>query len=260
MRIVCPDLEGVLIPEVWINVAERTAIPRAATDDARHPRLRRVDEAPARHPRSARPRPAQDPGGDRRYGSVPGAGEFLDQLRERYQVLILSDTFYEFAAPFMRKLGWPTLVLSLARGRTERPHRGLSTAPEKSQARGGARAARPNFHTVAAGDSYNDTTHARGGRRGDLVPCAENVIRDFPQFPQVETYAALSAEISQLLPESDKVTGRGLSAHNRTMCAGQNFTPVAKGAIGRSSAPDGRIWHAEIPESLGGTWLAHPAS
>src|SRR4051794_7652372 len=109
MRIVCLDLEGVLIPEVWINVAERTAIPelRLTTRDIpdydvlMKRRLGILDQHGLGLPQIQEVIEGMD--------TMPGAREFLDQLRERYQVLILSDTFYEFAQPFMRKLGWPTL-------------------------------------------------------------------------------------------------------------------------------------------------------
>ena len=196
MRIVCLDLEGVLIPEVWISVAERTAIPelRLTTRDIpdydvlMKRRLGILDQHGLGLPKIQEVIDGMQP--------MPGAREFLDQLRERYQVVILSDTFYEFAAPFMRKLGWPTLFchsLEVEAGGRIANYR----LRQKDPKRHAVRALRGlNFRTVAAGDSYNDTTMLAEADAGILFRAPENVVREFPQFPLVETYAALEAEIS----------------------------------------------------------------
>jgi phosphoserine/homoserine phosphotransferase len=196
MRIVCLDLEGVLIPEVWINVAERTGIAdlRLTTRDMpdydalMKRRLGILDK------HGLGLTQIQDVIGGME--CMPGAKACLDALRERYQVIILSDTFYEFAAPFMRKLGQPTLFchsleveasgrISNYRLRQRDPKR------EAVKALHGL-----NFKVVAAGDSYNDTSMLSEADAGILFRAPENVVRDFPQFPRVETYDALSAEIS----------------------------------------------------------------
>lgn len=196
MRIVCLDLEGVLIPEVWISVAERTAIPdlRLTTRDIpdydvlMKRRLGILDQHGLGLPKIQQVIEGMEP--------MPGAREFLDRLRERYQVLILSDTFYEFAAPFMRKLGWPTLFchsLEVEGGGRIADYRLRQKDPKRQAVRAlhGL-----NFKIVAAGDSYNDTTMLAEADAGILFRAPENVIREFPQFPQVQSYDALDAEIS----------------------------------------------------------------
>ena len=193
MEIACLDLEGVLIPEIWIAFAEVTGIPelRATTRDipdydqlmrqrldllARHQLgLREIQEVIAT------------------LSPLPGAAEFLDWLRERFQVLILSDTFYEFAQPLMRQLGFPTLLCH----RLEADEAGRVT---------GYRLRQPNpkrqavlalqtlyYRTIAAGDSYNDTTMLAQADAGILFSAPANVIAEFPQFPAVETYDELKA-------------------------------------------------------------------
>ena len=119
MKIACLDLEGVLVPEIWINVAERTGIPelrRTTRDEPDYDVLMKQRIAILAR---ARPRAPRHPARDRAECSpLPGAAEFLDWLRERFPVVILSDTFVEFAAPLMRQLGHPTPLLPQSRGRT----------------------------------------------------------------------------------------------------------------------------------------------
>lgn len=196
MEIICLDLEGVLVPEVWINVAERTGIEalRATTRDIpdydvlMRQRLRILDE----HGLKLADIQAVIGG----MGPMEGAREFIDGLRERYQVIILSDTFYEFAEPMMRQLGWPTLFchrLSVDEtGRIANYH--LRMPDQKRKSVEALRAL--NFTVLAAGDSYNDTTMLKAAHAGILFRPPENVIREFPQFPVVREYAELDAELS----------------------------------------------------------------
>lgn len=197
MRIVCLDLEGVLIPEVWINVAERTGIPelrRTTRDEPNYDvlmkqRLAILGQHGLGLAQIQQVIEGMDP--------LPGARAFLDALRERYQVVILSDTFYEFAQPFMRKLGWPTLFchwLSVdAQGRIADYH-----LRQKDPKRHAVRALRDlNFHVVAAGDSYNDTSMLGEAHAGILFRAPENVVREFPAFRHVpERYDELASEIA----------------------------------------------------------------
>ena len=202
MRIVCLDLEGVLIPEVWISVAERTGIPelRLTTRDVpdydvlMKQRLALLDRHGLGLPKIQEVIEGMEP--------LPGARAFLDRLRERYQVVILSDTFYEFAAPFMRKLGWPTLFChSLAVEADGRVSDYLLR--QRDPKRQAVRALHGlNFRIVAAGDSYNDTTMLAEADAGILFRAPENVVRDFPEFPCVDTYEALDAEISAAFDRS----------------------------------------------------------
>lgn len=195
MKIVCLDLEGVLVPEIWIDLAERTGIDalRATTrdipdyDELMQQRLRILDE------HNLGMVALEDVINDVR--PFPGAVEFLDWIRERYQVVILSDTFYEFARPLMRQLGWPTLFC----------HQ-LDTSPEgrivdyRLRMRDHKRAAvaafqQLNFRTVASGDSYNDTGMLAQADTGILFAPPQNVIDDFPQFPVARDYDALKSAI-----------------------------------------------------------------
>jgi phosphoserine/homoserine phosphotransferase len=196
MRIVCLDLEGVLIPEVWINVADRTGIPelRLTTRDVpdydvlMKRRLGILDQHGLGLPKIQEVIAGMD--------CLPGAKACLDALRERYQVIILSDTFYEFAAPFMRKLGWPTLFchsLEVEPGGRIAGYR-LRQQDPKRHAVHALRGL--NFRVVAAGDSYNDTSMLSEAEAGILFRAPENVVRDFPHFARVESYDALCAEIS----------------------------------------------------------------
>lgn len=195
MRIVGLDLEGVLIPEVWINVAERTGIAelRLTTRDISDydvlmkRRLGILDQHGLGLAKIQEVIGGMEP--------LPGAKAFLDALRERYQVIILSDTFYEFAAPFMRKLGQPTLFChSLVVEPSGRIAGYKLRQPDpKRQA---VRALRSlNFQLVTAGDSYNDTSMLAEAHAGILFRAPENVVRDFPQFPRVESFDDLRAQI-----------------------------------------------------------------
>jgi phosphoserine / homoserine phosphotransferase len=196
MRIVCLDLEGVLIPEVWISVAERTGIEelRLTTRDIpdydvlMRRRLDILDRHGLGLPEIQEVIASMD--------ALAGARECLDALRERYQVIILSDTFYEFAHPFMRKLGWPTLFchsLEVEPGGRIAGYRLRQPDPKRKavQALRGI-----NFQVVAAGDSYNDTTMLAEAQAGILFNAPDNVTRDFPNFPHVRSYEALQNAIS----------------------------------------------------------------
>jgi len=189
--IACLDLEGVLVPEIWIDMAERTGIEalRATTRDVpdydvlMKQRLRILED----HGLGIEDL-QQVIGG---MGPLPGAREFLDWLRERLQVVILSDTFYEFAKPLMRQLAWPTLFCHqlevAADGRVAGYH--LRLPDPKRQAVLAFR--QLAFKTVAAGDSYNDTTMLGEADAGILFRPPDNVADEFPQFPVARDYPAL---------------------------------------------------------------------
>lgn len=197
MEIVCLDLEGVLIPEIWVNFAELTGIAalRATTrevpdyDELMRFRLKILDE------HGLGINDIEKVIADLR--PLEGAREFLAGLRERYQVVILSDTFYEFARPLMRQLDWPTLFCH----RLEVNPQGrivdyrLRLADHKRKAVEAFQAL--NFRTVAAGDSYNDTAMLGAADSGILFCPPQNVIDEFPQFPVTRTYQELSAAIAE---------------------------------------------------------------
>jgi phosphoserine / homoserine phosphotransferase len=194
VEIACLDLEGVLVPEIWIAFAERTGIEalRATTRDIpdydvlMKQRLRILDEHNLGLPDIQAVIAEIKP--------LPGAVEFVDWLRERFQVVILSDTFYEFAAPLMRQLGWPALLCH----RLETDERGRVVDYKLRQAnpkRQSVLAFKSLYYRViAAGDSYNDTTMLAEADAGILFHAPANVIAEFPQFPAVHTYDDLKRE------------------------------------------------------------------
>lgn len=191
--IACLDLEGVLVPEIWINVAERTGIAelrRTTRDEPDYDVLMRGRLAILdRHGLGLRDIQAVI-GGMR---PLDGAAEFLAWLRSRTQVIILSDTFSQFAAPLMRQLGWPTLfchALEVDAGGRITGYR-LRIDDGKRRAVEALRAL--NFRVVAAGDSYNDTSMLAAAHAGILFRPPQNVVDDFPQFPVTHDYEALRA-------------------------------------------------------------------
>lgn len=194
MELACLDLEGVLIPEIWIAFAEKTGIEelKATTRDIpdydvlMKQRLRILDEHGYGLPAIQEVIGELDP--------IPGAKEFLDWLRTKYQVVILSDTFYEFAMPLMAKLGHPTLLCH----KLEVNEEGKITnylLRQKDPKRQSVRAFQLlNYRVVAAGDSYNDTTMLKQAEAGILFKSPQNVIDEFPQFPAVHEYEELKKE------------------------------------------------------------------
>lgn len=191
MEIVCLDLEGVLVPEIWIDFAERTGIEalRATTRDIpdydvlMKQRLRLLEQHKLGLPDIQEVIASISP--------MPGAREFVDWLRERFQVVILSDTFYEFSQPLMRQLGFPTLFC----------HRLIADETgkvvdyklrQKDPKRQCVKAFHSlNYRVLAAGDSYNDTTMLSEADLGVLFRAPGNVIAEFPQFASVTEYVDL---------------------------------------------------------------------
>lgn len=194
MEIACLDLEGVLVPEIWIAFAEKTgieALKKTTRDEPDYDVLMnyRLDLL-------------------RQHGlgmneiqeviatlkPLDGAVEFIDWLRERFQVVILSDTFYEFASPLMKQLGYPTLLCH----RLESDANGVVTNYKLRQANPKRQAIVAfkslYYRTIAAGDSYNDTTMLSEADAGILFHAPQNVIDEFPQFPAVHTFDALKKE------------------------------------------------------------------
>lgn len=194
MEIACLDLEGVLVPEIWIAFAEKTGIEslRATTRDIpdydvlMQQRLRILDEHGLKLADIQAVIATLKP--------LDGAIEFVNWLRERFQVVILSDTFYEFSQPLMRQLGFPTLLCH--RLITDETDRVVSyQLRQKDPKRQSVLAFKTLYYRViAAGDSYNDTSMLGEADRGILFHAPENVIREFPQFPAVHTFEDLKKE------------------------------------------------------------------
>jgi phosphoserine/homoserine phosphotransferase len=195
VQIVCLDLEGVLVPEIWIAFSERTGIPelrRTTRDEPDYDKLMRGRLALLREHGLGLPDIQRVIAGMR---PEPGAKDFLDGLRRSYQVVILSDTFYEFAMPLMAQLGMPTLFCH----RLETDAQGFVSAyhlrlPEQKRAAVQAFKAL-RFRVIAAGDSYNDTAMLREAHAGILFRPPQNVVAQFPEFPAVHEYPALRAAI-----------------------------------------------------------------
>ena len=198
MQIVCLDLEGVLVPEIWIEVSRRTAIPelsRTTRDEPDYDQLMRGRIALLERHGLGLP---DIQGVIAQMRPLDGAKAFLDALRLRTQVVILSDTFYQFAAPLMRQLGLPTLFChELVVDESGRVRDYRLRLPD--QKRASVEAFRClNFHTIAAGDSYNDTTMLAAAHAGILFRPPANVVAEFPQFRVTKSYDELSAAIDEV--------------------------------------------------------------
>ena len=195
MQMICLDLEGVLVPEIWIEFSKRVNVPelaRTTRDEPDYDKLMRFRIGLLeQHGLGLADIQAVIAG----MGPMEGAREFLDDLRARYQVLILSDTFYEFAQPLMRQLGWPTLLCH----RLEVDARGFVTRHvlrQADQKRHAVNALRSlNFQVIAAGDSYNDTGMLGAAHAGFFIHPPEAIVASFPQFPVTRSYAELKTAI-----------------------------------------------------------------
>jgi len=190
-RVVCLDLEGVLVPEVWIAFAETAKIPelrRTTRDEPDYDKLMRGRiEILAKHKLSL----PDIQGVIAKMDVLDGAREFMDRLRAQEQVIILSDTFYQFAAPFMQKLGQPTLFCHDLLADESGKVTGYRLRVSDSKRRAVEALKAIGFQTAAAGDSYNDTTMLKAADRGVLFRCPDNVAAEFPQFPRTTTYDEL---------------------------------------------------------------------
>jgi phosphoserine / homoserine phosphotransferase len=195
--VVCLDLEGVLAPEMWVEFASQVGIEELTLTTRDEPdydklmrrRLALLERHGLRLP--------DIQGVIERLGPLPGAREFLGGLRARYQVVILSDTYYEFALPIMRQLDWPTLFCHRldtdAAGRIVGYR--LRMPDQKRAAVAALRGL--NFGTIAAGDSYNDTSMLQEAHSGIFFRPPLAVARQFPQFLVVSDYAGLTAAIDE---------------------------------------------------------------
>lgn len=191
--IACLDLEGVLIPEIWINVAERTgidALRRTTRDEPDYDKLMQyrlgiLDEHGITLPQIQEVIDGMGP--------LPGAAEFLDWLRARAQVIILSDTFYQFAQPLMRQLGHPCLFCHALEVNSEGRITGYALRIDDGKRRAVESLRALNFRVVASGDSYNDTTMLGVADAGILYRPPDNVIEEFPQYPVCRDYEQLRA-------------------------------------------------------------------
>ena len=188
MEIVCLDLEGVLVPEIWIAFAEATGIQefrRTTRDEPDYDKLMhyRIDLLDKHGFRLAQ---IQDVIGSMR--PLIGAQEFLDQLRERTQVLILSDTFDQFSRPLMKKLNWPAIFCNSLETAPDGRVTGYKMRCPQSKLTTVKALQSCGFDTIAAGDSYNDLGMIRASKAGFLFRSTEQIKRDNPDIPAFETY------------------------------------------------------------------------
>ena len=195
MYITCLDLEGVLVPEIWIAFSEASGIPelkRTTRDEPDYDKLMRwrigilkehglglkgIQETIAKI----------DP--------LPGAKEFLDELRSITQVLILSDTFTQFATPLMKKLGWPTIFCNSLEVAPDGEITGFKMRIEKSKLSTVKALQSIGYETIASGDSYNDLDMILASKAGFLFRSTDKIKADYPDLPAYETYDELLAAI-----------------------------------------------------------------
>ena len=199
MNIVCLDLEGVLVPEIWIAFAEATGIPelkRTTRDEPDYDKLmnyrigilkehglglEEIQETIA----------TIDP--------MPGALEFLNQLRELTQVIIISDTFTQFASPLMKKLGWPTIFCNTLEVAPDGEITGFKMRCEQSKLTTVKALQSIGYDTIASGDSHNDLGMITASKAGFLFRSTEQIKADYPELPAFETYDELLAAIKEVL-------------------------------------------------------------
>ena len=195
MQVLCLDMEGVLVPEIWIEFSKRTGIAefsRTTRDESDYDKLMRYRlDLLDRHGLKL-PDIQQVIDG---MGPLTGAREFLDEMRTRYQVIILSDTFYEFADPLMRQLGRPTLFchrLKVDEAGRVRDYQ-LRQPDQKRAAVNALKSL--NYRVMAAGDSYNDTGMLMAADAGFFIHAPAAIAAQFPQFPVTHSYAELKAAV-----------------------------------------------------------------
>jgi phosphoserine/homoserine phosphotransferase len=199
MNIVCLDLEGVLVPEIWIAFAQASGIPelkRTTRDEPDYNKLMAYRLAILKeHGLGLKEIQATietiDP--------MPGAKEFLDKLRGMTQVIILSDTFTQFAAPLMKKLGLPTIFCNTLEVAENGEITGFRMRCEKSKLSTVKALQSVGFETIAAGDSYNDLGMIQASKAGILFRSTEQIKKDHPELPACETYEELLAQIRKAL-------------------------------------------------------------
>ena len=199
MDIVCLDLEGVLVPEIWIAFAEKTGIPefrRTTRDEPDYAKLMRGRlELLERHRLGLREISAVT----ETIEPLPGAREFLDALRERVQVVIISDTFEQFARPIMRRLGWPTLFCNTLEVAPDGRITGYRLRCEKSKLTTVKAMQACGFETIAAGDSFNDLEMIRGSKAGFLFRSTDEIKAENPDLQAFETYDDLAKAIFNVI-------------------------------------------------------------
>lgn len=199
MNIVCLDLEGVLVPEIWIAFSKASGIPelkRTTRDEPDYNKLMRWRLGILKeHGLGLKEIRATI----EKIDPMPGAREFLDELRAVTQVLILSDTFTQFATPLMKKLGWPTIFCNELEVAADGTVTGFRMRAEKSKLVSVKALQSIGFDTIAVGDSYNDLAMIENSKAGFLFRSTEQIKRDYPHLPAFEEYGDLLNSIKGAL-------------------------------------------------------------
>ncbi len=199
MEVVCLDLEGVLVPEIWIAFSEATGIPelrKTTRDEPDYDKLMKyrigiLSEHGLGLKQIQDTIATIDP--------LPGAGEFLDELRSLTQVIIISDTFTQFAGPLMKKLGWPTIFCNTLEVADDGKITGYRMRCEKSKLTTVKALQSMGFDTIASGDSFNDLAMIEASRAGFLFRTTDQIRKDYPQYPAFTEYNDLLDAIKKEL-------------------------------------------------------------
>lgn len=199
MDIVCLDLEGVLVPEIWVAFAQESGIPelkRTTRDEPDYDKLMNWRLAILKE-HGLGLKEIQDT--IAKIDPLPGAREFLDELREMTQVIIISDTFTQFASPLMKKLGWPTIFCNSLNVAEDGTITGFRMRIENSKYSTVKALQSIGYETIASGDSYNDLAMIQASKAGFLFRTTEQIKQDYPKLPAYETYEELLGAIREAL-------------------------------------------------------------
>ena len=199
MNIVCLDLEGVLVPEIWITFSQASGIPelkRTTRDEPDYDKLMKWRLGILRE-HGLGLKDIQDTIAT--IDPMPGTKEFLDTLCSETQAIILSDTFTQFASPLMKKLGWPTIFCNELEVGEDGMITGYRIRVEKSKLTTVKALQSIGFETIAAGDCYNDLGMIQASKAGILFHSTEQIKKDYPELPACETYEELLAQIRRAL-------------------------------------------------------------
>ncbi len=201
MFITCLDLEGVLVPEIWIAFSEATGIPelrRTTRDEPDYDKLMQYRIGILKeHGLGLREIQETIAGID----PMPGAREFLDELRSMTQVLILSDTFEQFATPLMKKLGWPTILCNTLEVGANGEITGYRMRCEKSKLTTVKALQSIGYETIASGDSFNDLGMIQASKAGFLFRTTEQLKKEYSQYPAYESYEELLGGIKKAMEQ-----------------------------------------------------------
>ena len=199
MNIVCLDMEGVLVPEIWIAFAQESGIPELKRTTRDEPDYNKLMNFRLNILRERGLGLKEIQAVIARIDPLPGAKEFLDELRSLTQVIILSDTFEQFAQPLMEKLGWPTLFCNSLEVAPDGAITGFRMRCEQSKLTTVKALQSIGFETIAAGDSFNDLGMIQASKAGFLFKSTEQIKADYPELPAYEEFGDLLAAIKAAL-------------------------------------------------------------